>query len=64
MRYNRGARTFFTSNFKLGTLSRWRDEKGTLIGYGSDIGDRIGEMTTIVEMPGESRRPNKEDKKQ
>ena len=62
MRYNRGARTFFTSNFKLGTLSRWRDEKGTLIGYGSDIGDRIGEMTTIVEMPGESRRPNKEEK--
>ena len=56
IRYNNGARTFFTSNYKLSTLSKWRNEKGELIGYGSDIGDRISEMTNIVEMPGESRR--------
>ena len=56
LRYNSGARTFFTSNFKLSSLSKWRNEKGELIGYGSDIGDRISEMTNVVEMPGESRR--------
>lgn len=58
IRYNKGARTFFTSNFKISTLSKWRSDNGEIIGYGSDIGDRIREMTTIVEMPGESRRPN------
>ena len=56
LRYNNGARTFFTSNFKLSTLSRGRNEKGELIGYGQYIGERIQEMTNIVEMPGESRR--------
>lgn len=56
IRYNRGARTFFTSNFKITSLSRWRDEKGELVGYGQDIGDRIREMMNIVELPGESRR--------
>lgn len=56
IRYNKGARTFFTSNFKIGSLSKWRDEKGTLVGYGQDIGDRIREMMIIVELPGESRR--------
>ena len=56
IRYNRGARTFFTSNFKITSLSRWRDEKGELVGYGQDIGDRIREMMNIVELPGDSRR--------
>lgn len=56
IRYNRGARTFFTSNFKITSLSRWRDDKGELVGYGQDIGDRIREMMNIVELPGESRR--------
>lgn len=56
IRYNKGARTFFTSNFRVGSLSKWRDESGTLIGYGQDIGDRIREMMNIVELPGESRR--------
>ncbi len=56
IRYNRGARTFFTSNFKITSLSRWRDDKGELVGYGQDIGDRIREMMNIVELPGDSRR--------
>ncbi|WP_033147867.1 hypothetical protein [Prevotella sp. P6B1] len=56
IRYNKGARTFFTSNFKITSLSKWRDEKGNLVGYGQDIGDRIREMMNIVEMTGESRR--------
>lgn len=61
-RYNMGARTFFTSNFKVATLAKWRDEKGEIIGYGSEIGGRIREMTTIVEMPGEDRRPSQEER--
>ncbi len=60
-RYNNGARTFFTSNFKVATLAKWRDEKGEIIGYGAEIGGRIREMTTIVEMPGEDRRPKQEE---
>ena len=56
LRYNYGALTFFTSNFKLSTLSKGHNEKGELVGYGKYIGDRIQEMTNIVEMPGESRR--------
>ena len=63
LRYNNGARTFFTSNFKLSTLSRGRNEKGELIGYGQYIGERIQEMTNIVEMPGESRREKWEEGK-
>ena len=63
LRYNNGARTFFTSNFKLSTLSRGRNEKGELIGYGQYIGERIQEMTNIVEMPGESRREKWEEEK-
>lgn len=63
LRYNNGARTFFTSNFKLSTLSRGRNEKGELIGYGLYIGERIQEMTNIVEMPGESRREKWEEEK-
>ena len=63
LRYNFGARTFFTSNFKLSTLSKGRNEKGELIGYGQYIGERIQEMTNIVEMPGESRREKWEEVK-
>ena len=63
LRYNFGARTFFTSNFKLSTLSKGRNEKGELVGYGQYIGERIQEMTNIVEMPGESRRENWEEVK-
>jgi hypothetical protein len=63
LRYNNGARTFFTSNFKLSTLSKGRNDKGELIGYGQYIGERIQEMTNIVEMPGESRREKWEEEK-
>lgn len=63
LRYNTGARTFFTSNFFLSTLSKGRNEKGELIGYGQYIGERIQEMTNIVEMPGESRRERWEEEK-
>ena len=62
LRYNTGARTFFTSNFKLSTLSKGRNEKGELVGYGQYIGERIQEMTNIVEMPGDSRREKWEEK--
>jgi len=63
LRYNNGARTFFTSNFKLSTLSKGRNDKGELVGYGQYIGERIQEMTNIVEMPGESRREKWEEEK-
>lgn len=63
LRYNNGARTFFTSNFKLTTLSKGRNEKGELIGYGQYIGERIQEMCNIVELPGESRREKWEEEK-
>ncbi len=61
LRYNNGARTFFTSNFKISTLSKGRNEKGELVGYGQYIGERIQEMTNIVEMPGDSRREKWEE---
>lgn len=61
LRYNSGARTFFTSNFKISTLSKGFNEKGEAIGYGQYIGERIMEMTNIVEMPGESRRERWEE---
>ena len=61
LRYNSGARTFFTSNFKISTLSKGLNEKGEAIGYGQYIGERIMEMTNIVEMPGESRRERWEE---
>ena len=64
LRYNTGARTFFTSNFKLSTLSKGRNEKGELVGYGQYIGERIQEMTNIVEMPGDSRREKWEEKEE
>ena len=63
LRYNTGARTFFTSNFFLSTLSKGRNEKGEIIGYGQYIGERIQEMTNIVEMPGESRREKWEEER-
>lgn len=55
-RYETGARTFFTSNFRLETLSKGRSEKGDVIGYGKYIGERIQEATNIVNLPGDSRR--------
>ena len=61
LRYNNGARTFFTSNFKIETLSKGRNDKGELVGYGKYIGERIQEMTNIIEMPGESRREKWEE---
>lgn len=61
LRYNNGARTFFTSNFKIETLSKGRSAKGELIGYGKYIGERIQEMVNVVQMPGESRREKWEE---
>lgn len=55
-RYEYGSRTFFTSNFKLETLSKGRGEDGQVVGYGKYIGERIQEMTNIVNLPGDSRR--------
>lgn len=55
-RYESGARTFFTSNFSLDSLSKGRNDKGEMIGYGRYVGERIQEMTNIVTMPGGSRR--------
>jgi len=56
LRYETGARTFFTSNFKLSTLSREYNDKGERQGYGEYIGERIQEMTNMVILPGDSRR--------
>ena len=56
MRYEYGACTFFTSNFKIETLSQGYDEKGKKIGYGEYIGERFKEMCNIVVYPGKSRR--------
>lgn len=55
-RYEAGTRTFFTSNFTLDTLSKGRNDKGEMIGYGKYIGERIQEATNIVTLPGASRR--------
>lgn len=55
-RYEAGARTFFTSNFSLDSLSRGRNDKGEMVGYGKYIGERIQEATNIVTLPGASRR--------
>ena len=55
-RYETGARTFFTSNFSLDSLSKGRNDKGEMIGYGKYIGERIQEATNIVTLPGASRR--------
>ncbi|MGF2565373.1 hypothetical protein ACQUWZ_26070, partial [Ralstonia pseudosolanacearum] len=56
MRYEYGACTFFTSNFKIETLSQGYDDKGKKIGYGEYIGERFREMCNIVVYPGRSRR--------
>ena len=61
LRYETGARTFFTSNFKISTLSRGRNEKGELQGYGQYIGERIQEMANMTILPGESRREKWEE---
>lgn len=50
MRYETGARTFFTSNFSIQTLSK--DAQG----YGEYINERVQEMTNMVVLPGTSRR--------
>lgn len=50
LRYETGARTFFTSNFMISTLANGEN------GYGTYIGDRLEEMVTTVILPGESRR--------
>lgn len=56
LRYEYNPVTFYTSNFKIETLSQGYDENGRKIGYGAYIGDRIREKTNIIIMPGESRR--------
>lgn len=56
LRYEFGSMTFYTSNFKLETLSKGYDENGRKIGYGEYIGDRLREMNNIIIMPGDSRR--------
>lgn len=61
-RYEAGARTFFTSNFSLETLSKGRNKEGELEGYGKYVGERIQESTNIVTMPGSSRREKWETK--
>ena len=61
LRYETGARTFFTSNFSIATLSKGYNEKGELIGYGKYIGERIQEITNIAVLPGESRREKWEE---
>lgn len=55
-RYETGTRTFFTSNFTLDNLSKGRNDRGEMIGYGKYIGERIQEATNIVTLPGTSRR--------
>lgn len=56
LRYEYGSQTYYTSNFKIETLSQGYDENGKKIGYGQYIGDRIREMNNIVLYPGPSRR--------
>jgi DNA replication protein DnaC len=57
MRYETGARTFFTSNFSMATLSKEKDENGKpQQGYGEYINERVQEMTNMVVLPGTSRR--------
>jgi len=50
-RYENGARTFATSNFKIETLSGTDDR-----GYGKFITSRMQEMFNVIELPGKSRR--------
>ncbi len=61
LRYETGARTFFTSNFKISTLSKGRNEKGEMQGYGEYIGERIQEMANMAILPGDSRREKWEE---
>ena len=56
LRYDYGATTFYTSNFKIETLSQGYDDNGKKVGYGQYIGDRIRERNNIVVYPGNSRR--------
>lgn len=61
LRYETGARTFFTSNFTIATLSKGYNEKGELIGYGKYVGERIQEMANMAILSGESRREKWEE---
>lgn len=56
LRYEYGATTFYTSNFRIETLSQGYDDNNKKIGYGAYIGDRLKEMNNIIIMPGGSRR--------
>lgn len=62
LRYETGARTFFTSNFAISTLSQGYNDKGEMIGYGKYIGERIQETVNMAILPGESRREKWEEK--
>lgn len=53
LRYDEGARTYATTNFNLADLSKI---------YGNFIGSRMGELMTLVQIPGESRRLKNEVK--
>ncbi len=62
LRYETGARTFFTSNFKLSTLSGGKNEQGEQKkGYGEYIVERIQETVNVAILPGESRREKWEE---
>ena len=61
LRYETGARTFFTSNFNMATLSQGYNSKGEMIGYGKYIGERIQETVNVTILPGESRREKWEE---
>lgn len=54
MRYETGARTYATTNFKYDSLKPL---------YGDFIIDRMNEMMTLVHIPGDSRRLNNEVKR-
>ena len=55
-RYDYGARTFYTSNFKPETLGQGYDDKGRKVGYGNYILDRMKETVNFAVLKGESRR--------
>lgn len=56
LRYETGAKTFITSNFRIETLTQGYDQAGHKVGYGQYIGDRFRSMLNIDVLPGESRR--------
>ena len=58
LRYERGGRTFVTSNFTLDTLESKKDASGKVIEnrYGNFIRTRMDEMMNIVTLTGDNRR--------